>query len=212
MSYSPIERNPERYAHLTDDRDKRRKDVKNQKESKEKKDKGKLKEKAKVMPRVRLRSSSSEEDIELPPEPQKLSPVTRDSEVRALQLLRAKAKESLEKKIPVKGQKVPSPKVDTTEPEKPKLNQNLPKIDVVNKPSPVKEPEPEPVVQNQEVPPVKVEDIAIPDVPPLPPSTPPATFKSKPRSRDSSSSDSDRYVVLTKARCAVNHPQRPALA
>lgn len=119
-----------------------------------------------------------------------MSSLKRDSEVRALQLLRAKAKESLEKKIPVKGQKVPSPKVDTTETEKQKANQNLPKVDV-NKPSPVKEPEPEPVLQNQEIPPVKVEDIAMPDVPPLPPSPPPTSFKPKPRSRDSSSSDSD---------------------
>lgn len=194
MSYSPIERNPERYAHLTDDREKRRKDSKDGKDGKDKKEKNKLKEKAKVMPRVRLRSSSSEEDVELPPEPQKPPPVTLGLDAKSLQVLRAKAKESLEKKLPAKGQKLPSPKTDAAmaEVEKQKANyQNISKPDVVNKLSPVKVPEPEPVVQNSEAPPLKVEDIAMPDVPPLPLSTPPLPFK--PRSRDSSSgSDSDR--------------------
>lgn len=184
LSYSPINRNPERYAHLTDDREKRR--------NKDKKEKSKAKEKAKVMPRVRLRSSSSEDDVELPPEPQKLSPATRDSEVRALQLLRAKAKESLEKKIPAKLQKLPSPKsAESAEAEKQKTNQIAESAEVINKPPPVKENETEPVVQGAELPPLKVEDIAIPDVPPLPPVTPPLSSK-QPRSRDSSSSDSDR--------------------
>lgn len=185
LSYSPIQKNPERYAHLSDDREKRKR--------KEKKDiKGKSKDTTKLMPRVRLRSSSSEDNVELPPEPLKVSPEQRDSEARALQLLKAKAKESLEKKIPAKAPKQSPPKTDfVIDIDKKKPTQVVVPPEVEKIPTPSKRPEFE---SNSSDIQVKVEDIAIPEIPPLPASTPPLpTRKPTRKSRDSSSgSDSDR--------------------
>ena len=140
------------------------------------------------MPRVRLRSSSSEDDGELPPETQKFSPEQRDSEVRALQLLRAKAKETLEKKIPANKSLKPSNE-EGIESESKKSSVTKVQSETTSSTS-SKE-----VLENHHGPStneqvVKVEDIAIPQVPPLPSTTPPVQNR-KSRSRDSSSSGSD---------------------
>lgn len=177
LSYSPLEKHPERYAHIINQQDK--------KKIKAKKEKMKNKDKAKLMPRVRLRSTTSDEEGDIPSEPHKLSPVQYDSDARALQLLRAKAKESLEKKIPGKVPKVHSPTVESSEAEKQVASTKS--CEIQKQTSPSKQEGPTPAANNSAQT-VRVEDIV---VPPLPEAAS-VTFKQQ-RPRDSSSgSDTDR--------------------